>query len=893
MSSALAAHWLVHALGWAIVHSLWQGVVIAAIVALLLRALAHSTANVRYVIACAGLAAMAASWAFTAANHITIRSSASPIAAGVTVDDFAVPTITPALTNPLEGDATNDAVTGISWRARLDSWSATIVFAWLVGVCLLSTRVMVGWHQVQRLRASTNQSVAEDLLHRGQAIAARLRLNRPFQLAQSAIVQVPAVVGWLRPIVLLPISAVSGLPGTQLDAIIAHELAHVRRHDYLVNILQSAVEVLLFYHPACWWLSRQIRSEREHCCDDLVVSVCGDPVSYATALTELEMLRDRSVALSLAATDGPLLHRIRRLLSGRVVVSDTGPSWVVAAVPIAILTIALTSVNAAQSTTPTPARTIPPTEGVMQGQVVDAASGRPLRSVSVEMIGPERAITVTTGEDGKYEASGLEPGKYRVSATLAGYVTAHFGGRNRNDIGVLAEVGGGRFTSGIDLKMQAAGGVTGRVFDARGEGVPGVEMELLSQTNSPGVLGPAGTEFAQTVEGGEFRFSQVPPGEYWVRAYMTPRERGSDSRAQVTRAMRDLANARDSLASGVRPGTAYRSTFFPGVSHIEEAQLLRVDAGGDLVGIDFALVAEPTRRVVGRVLDESGRPVGQVQIRMHSITPNASAGEYSGSVDRNGRFQITDVVAGNYMLMVQDSQNQWRWASAVERISIDEEDVTDLEIRARAGAHVQGRVLRDTGVTRTLDPTGIRVQFERIVSGSGLFLGGGRPTAADGRFSFETPAGPMTIAIPNVPSGWMVRRIIVDDAEIGDRPFELAEGLGHRVDVVLTDRITQLLGVVRDAKDRTVMGAEVFVFPEDAPRWTPGARSIKRVRADAFGRFQIDALVPGDYLAVAVDEPVPFVLDDTELMQRFGASATRVRIADGERRAISLRVTSR
>ena len=116
---------------------------------------------------------------------------------------------------------------------------------------------------------------------------------------------------------------------------------------------------------------------------------------------------------------------------------------------------------------------------------------------------------------------------------------------------------------------------------------------------------------------------------------------------------------------------------------------------------------------------------------------------------------------------------------------------------------------------------------------------------------------------------------------------------GHRVDVALTDRITQLLGVVRDAKGRTVMGADVLVFPEDAPRWTPGARSVKRVRADAFGRFQIDALVPGDYLAIALDEPVPFALDDTQLMQQFGASATRVRISDGERRAISLRVTSR
>jgi hypothetical protein len=289
--------------------------------------------------------------------------------------------------------------------------------------------------------------------------------------------------------------------------------------------------------------------------------------------------------------------------------------------------------------------------------------------------------------------------------------------------------------------------------------------------------------------------------------------------------------------------------------------------------------------VAGRVLDESGRPLGQVQIRMHSIVPNASAGDYSGSVDRSGRFQLTDVVAGNYMLRFKTRRTR----GAGHRRSNVSPSTTRMSPAWRSvlgGAHVQGRVLRDTGVTRTLDPTGIRVQFQRIVSDMGLLLGGGRPDRHRWkRFSFEAPAGPMTIAIPNVPSGWMVRRILVDDAEIGDRPFELAAGVGHRVEVVLTDRITQLLGVVRDAKERTVTGADVLVFPEDAPRWTPGARSIKRARADAFGRFQIDALVPGDYLALAVDEPVPFALDDTALMQRFGAAATRVRIAEGERRA--------
>jgi beta-lactamase regulating signal transducer with metallopeptidase domain len=889
MSSVLADHWLVRALGWAILHSLWQGVAIAAIVALLLRVLTRSTANVRYLIACAGLAAMTAGWTFTAASYVSPRPSEPGLALGATTEEVAVVVSPPAAAQAGEGPRIVSGTPVRSWRVRLESWSAAIVFAWLLGVLFLSMRVVFGWYQVRRLRASQNQSVTDALLLRALTIAEHLRVTRSFQIAQSAVVQVPTVVGWLRPLILLPLSALSGLPSAQLDAVIAHELAHVRRHDYLVNILQTAVEVLLFYHPACWWITRQIRSEREHCCDDLVVQVCGDPVGYATALTELESLRGATPALGLAATDGPLLRRVRRLLTPSTA-NESGPSWMAALLPVAILTIALTSVNAAQSTTPSPARVVPPNEGVMQGQVVDAASGRPLRSVRIEMIGPERAITVTTGEDGKYEANGLEPGKYRISASLPGYVTAHFGGRNRNDIGVLADVSGGRFTTGVDLRLQAAGGVTGRIFDERGEGMSGVEVELVAQRSVPGMTGPGAVAFAQTIEGGEYRFSQVLPGEYWVRAYKTGPGGSHDAREPMALALREL---RDRTASGLLARSAYSSTFYPGVTHLEEAQPLRVDAGGELVGIDFVLAAMPTRHVSGRVFDENGRPPSQVQIRMHSMGGlNSSPAEYTGMVDGHGRFDIAGVVTGDYMLMVSATQDVWRWASAVRRITVDEEDVTDLEIRARNGAHVQGRVIRDTGVTRTLDPTGVRVQFQRIVTGSGLFLGGGRPTDADGTFSFETPAGPVTIAVPNVPSGWMVRRIIVDDAEVGDHRFEIAEGVGHRVDVVLTDRITQLLGVVRDGKGRTVMGAEVLVFPEEAPRWTPGARSIKRVRADAFGRFQIDALIPGDYLAVAVDEQIGFVLDDSETMQRFSASGTRVRIADGERRAVDLRVTS-
>src|SRR5207247_10537546 len=117
------------------------------------------------------------------------------------------------------------------------------------------------------------------LADRVGVLATRLRIRRVVHVFQSTAVTIPTTLGWLRPIVLVPASALSGLSLGQLEAIIAHELAHVRRHDYPVNMLQTVADILLFYHPACWWMSRRIRHEREHCCDDVAVAVCGDAVA--------------------------------------------------------------------------------------------------------------------------------------------------------------------------------------------------------------------------------------------------------------------------------------------------------------------------------------------------------------------------------------------------------------------------------------------------------------------------------------------------------------------------------------------------------------------------------------------------------------------------------------
>ncbi len=142
-----------------------------------------------------------------------------------------------------------------------------------------------------------------------------MRIARPVRLFASTLSSVPLAVGSIRPVVLLPASALTYLTPPQLEAILAHELAHIRRYDILVNYVQCAIETLLFYHPAVWWVSHQVRTEREHCCDDIACEVCGSPALYARALAEAEALRlAEAPRLAVGATGMPLLARVRRLL---------------------------------------------------------------------------------------------------------------------------------------------------------------------------------------------------------------------------------------------------------------------------------------------------------------------------------------------------------------------------------------------------------------------------------------------------------------------------------------------------------------------------------------------------------------------------------------------------
>src|SRR5207248_2177204 len=182
---------------------------------------------------------------------------------------------------------------------KLRPWLNSLVIAWCVGVLAFALRPILSWYTVRRLKVVGVSPVPDALLQLLSRTAERLRIRSAVSLLQSTLVQVPCVLGYFRPVILLPVSIVSGLAPHQLEAILVHELAHIRRHDYLVNLLQTLVETVFFYHPAIWWLSNRIRCDREHCCDDVVVAVLGNKVEYGRTLLALEQRRGAETALTL------------------------------------------------------------------------------------------------------------------------------------------------------------------------------------------------------------------------------------------------------------------------------------------------------------------------------------------------------------------------------------------------------------------------------------------------------------------------------------------------------------------------------------------------------------------------------------------------------------------
>lgn len=524
-------------IGWVLVHSLWQFAVVALLAVVLQRALWRRSAAARYWALLAAMIVMvavpAATW-FSPWSGGASRSAARSLTAemsdiilpsqdgggGTARGAAATPSPVELAVNPQPEPQRLEPASGgfalsLSLVARhIRPWLPGIVACWFAGVLIAAFRPLLSWYTVRRLRTVGVSPVAGVMRAVLERTAKTLRVARAVEVLQSTLVKTPVVAGCFRPAILLPLSVVTGLPESQLELILAHELAHIRRHDYLVNLLQTLVETLFFYHPAVWWLSRQIRNEREDCCDDVAMATVGNRADYGRALLALEELRAKPTALSVAATGGSLLARIRRIAGCEPAPRVVGGGSISVVILASIATFAAVVWSAAPATE-MPERTVAvaedrieqsTTEGVAEdearlgeenhsasvgkneaGKKPDQAEGKKGDGIAVEgtvtsadgkpCADATVGIYVTrfpgstfprtrTDRNGHYRFNVDEPGEYIVAAVAESFVPAW----RRTAVGENRQ--------SVDLQLRNGQPIRVRVVDQDGKPMPGVRVSF-------------------------------------------------------------------------------------------------------------------------------------------------------------------------------------------------------------------------------------------------------------------------------------------------------------------------------------------------------------------------------------------------------------------------------
>lgn len=291
----------IDALGWSLVHFLWQGALVGVLFALVRAMLPSEQAGARYA---SGLSALG----LLAVCPLVTLWSLRPLAG---VGDAGVGT---ALVDAASATATSTAPLEVGLAGQADALLPWLVAAWISGVVVMSSRALLQWRGLERIASELawRQSDLDELLAR---VATRFATISRVHVLVTRHIDTPTLIGWINPVILLPASVALGFPRHQVELILAHELGHLRRYDHLVNLAQAVIETVLFYHPVVHWISREIRHEREVCCDNLVLRLTeGEPCEYARTLAALEDLRQLPPQLAVAASGGLLLDRVRRIL---------------------------------------------------------------------------------------------------------------------------------------------------------------------------------------------------------------------------------------------------------------------------------------------------------------------------------------------------------------------------------------------------------------------------------------------------------------------------------------------------------------------------------------------------------------------------------------------------
>ena len=920
---SLFAQPLVIRAGWTLVHFLWQGSVIAIVLAVLRGAAgAWLGARARYALSCMAMAVMCAAPPLTFVVLGTLDPSALP--------------------RPIwPVDA------GGAWE-RMLPW---VVVAWFCGAALFSARVALGWRMAMKVRNAAIELPPPEWQESLERLVRRMRISAPVRLLLSPLATAPAVVGWLKPVIVMPVEAMIGMSLDQVRSLLAHELAHIRRNDYLVNILQSLAEALLFYHPAVWWVSGQIRAERELCCDDIAVEASGDVLTYVTALAALETSRRARLRAAMAADGGSLLKRIRRL-AGEADPPAQSFSGAGAALALALLWLAGAGAVVMQANQPQPAREFrlftppvvakapqmyldpPPVATPRPAPLVSAllfnpflampqaalppaandeekklaslsgtvfsTAGKAVANATVRLVpvnaaqtavvnsasGPvmmqssAQAIPIArTDADGKFSLTRVPPGSYTVQFQHKDFLAATYGARPGLSTGTVLTLDEGRSMTGIDMKLPEPGTFVGRTLDADGD--PLAHMLVDAQVKRYYYPQARGEYFAQAWSGddGKFRLT-LPPGRYYITARM--RTKWSVNGQTPVQAVKPGQKA-------FTPGT----TYWPGgANNFKNASPVEVGPGQIVNLGDCKMANFPLSHVRGKVLGDPALLKGARVVKVPP--PNGPLPWTEGAdIQADGSFDLADVYPYDYTIGAYSMNGSVSGWLGITDLVVGDEDVNGVQISAMAaplsGSVVVENVAPDSQAQGVALDSHAAAMPKRIeLTSAGYYkVNLTAPINPDGTFTIRTVAqGSYFVNVTGLAPGTYVRSARFNGHDILAETLDWGGPVNGGIEMTISQKAPALAGSVVDADGNPVAATVTLV----ADPQRPGHLLLyPTANADQNGNFRFQSAAPGSYRVLAWETIPGGAHAVPDFINPFIGVAERIELKEGDQKTMVLK----
>jgi hypothetical protein len=544
----------------------------------------------------------------------------------------------------------------------------------------------------------------------------------------------------------------------------------------------------------------------------------------------------------------------------------------------------------------TPARDTKPGEATrgtasIRGSVVSAETGAPLRRVQVRASNQRGAGggLAQTDDQGNYEITDLPAGRYSIVATRAGYVTVQFGQRAFNQQGNPLELADGQRAEKVNFVLPRGGAISGAIVDELGEPIAGVNVTAQRYAFVGGSrrltgVGGAGA-FDRTDDRGEYRLFGLPPGDYLVSA-----------------TFRDFSFLPPTSVASPSAREGFAPTFFPGTTNPAEARRVGVRSGQEAQNVSFALASARVGRIRGRVMTRGGgNPTAGTFVSVVPREQEMGIGTMSSGTQvlGDGSFQTPPLPPGAYVLFVGPQGPRDSPEAEVGRteVVIAGDDVDDVVIVTGPGGIIRGRVVTDTGTAPPFTPRQMQIFPQPADRGAARSFGVFRAATVNDDWTFEVRGLADRVrlrwSLNGPPSAWSMRSALKDDIDIADTAIDVAPGqVIDEVEIVLTEKVTELTGMVIDERGQPATDAAVVVFADNKARWTAGSRYVRTTKVDTGGKYEL-RLTPGEsYLALAVRNLEDGQYADPEFLQRASAAATSAGVSEGQSRILNLRVTA-